>query len=185
MTDEHFAEPRLGFALTRPARWQFVPPGWSPARELAADADREEEWSRFGHLPFCGAVRPHASRRHAFATLQVSARPMAMPGPEEAATMLQSIRGILLNQNPQAEILTAVSGARLAGCPANVLRCRFSVPVTVDAERVAMGVISRSYVIFAPRYAFTVGLSSSDANEYYEEADFENIIASIRIDGVA
>lgn len=181
MDPHRFVEPRLGFTLTKPASWQFVPPAWSPARELAAAADPEAPWRQFGHLAFCGALRPHANRQQAFSTLQVMARPLPPPSAGEAAAMLRTIRDIVLNQNPRAEILDASTGTIVAGCQTNVLRCRFTVPVEIEQQRVPMGVISRSLVIFAPRYAFTVGLSSSDDPAHFDEAEFDAILASIRI----
>jgi hypothetical protein len=181
MKNDVFVEPRLGFTMTKPVTWQFVPPQWSPSQQLDPARDLDEQWNNCSHLAFCGAVRPHASRRHAFATMQVTARPLTPPGDAEAAAMLQTVQGILQNQNPHAEVLVATSAGVIGGVRANVLRCRFALPIEVAQERVMMGVISRSYVIFGPRYAFTLGLSSSDDPAFYVESEFADIVASVRV----
>lgn len=181
MDNDSFTEPRLGFSLKKPATWRFVPSPWSPAQQLHPTLDRDAEWDLFANKPFCGALKPPLNPRHALATLQVSARPMAPPSAAEAASLLESVRGILRNQNPTAEILEASAQDLVAGCRANLLKCRFSLRVEHEGVTATVGVISRSYVIFAPRYAFTLGLSSSDDPAFYEEAEFARIISSLQL----
>ncbi len=179
MDDDTFVETRLGFLLKKPATWRFVPAPWSPAQQLHPTLDHDAEWDLFANKPFCGAMKPPVNPRHAFATLQVSARPMVPPNETEAAAMLDGVLGILRNQNPNAEILEATSRGMVAGYRSNLLKCRFSL--RVDQEAVSVGVISRTYVIFAPRYVFTLGLSSSDDPAFYEEAEFAEIISSLQL----
>ncbi len=181
MDKDLFVVPRLGFSLQKPSGWTFTPGQWSPGEQLDPQVDHLDQWSPYAALPFCGAVKPHVSRSHVFAMLQVSARPMSPPSAVEAAALLEGIQGVLRNQNPQAEILEAASCLTIAGCPANVLRCRLNLSVEVEEAQVPTRVISRSYMIFGPRYAFTLGLSSSADPAFYLESDFVDILASLRI----
>ena len=84
---------------------------------------------------------------------------------------------------PNYAVIAASSRLELAGCKAIYMRGTFSVIVEIDGERVEMTCLSRSYVLFGPRAAITLGLSGSSDPAYFSEADFEQILRSIRVYG--
>ncbi len=79
-------------------------------------------------------------------------------------------------------LIDATSEAIIAGYRANIIRSNFTLITQKEGEdERAFLVFSRSYAVFAPGRAFTIGLSSSADEDYYDENDFDRIIASVRI----
>jgi len=176
-----FRDNYLRFQLRKPAAWRFLPPAWSPVAQMKNATEDATDWIRFAKLPFCCAMDHHESPEHAYSTLQVTARPFAIPSNQTAADILNAQIEYLSQQFLDFEAIQATSEAIVAGYRANLIRSSF-VLVTERGEEVAeISVLSRSWMIFAPGWAFTLGLSSSADEDFYNETDFDDIIASVRI----
>lgn len=48
---------------------------------------------------------------------------------------------------------------------------------------IEIGVRCQTYLVFTPRFALTLFLSTSDDPAFPDEADFDRIIASVRVGG--
>ena len=79
------------------------------------------------------------------------------------------------------EIESTYPQAIVAGFPAIGWRGNFQFLQAGNGEEVAVGARSRTYVVFVRGLAFTISLSGSDDPMYYDEAEFEAILRSVRI----
>ena len=70
-----FNDESLGFSLRKPDSWEFMPPVWTPGPLAANGDDAPWAWIR-PNQAFCVAQKLHESPRHAYSTLQVTARPV-------------------------------------------------------------------------------------------------------------
>ncbi|WP_028081161.1 hypothetical protein [Solimonas soli] len=181
MESDLFEASALGFRLRKPAAWRFVPGEWSPLARWKNSAGEDIEWLQRAHAPFCCAMGSHDSRRHVRPTLQVVARPLLKSNPALAPMLLEAQLEQMCRTYRNFELLDASSRACVAGCPATLIRGRFSLTADVDGEAIEMSVLTRGYIVFAARVAFSIGLSSSNDPRYYTEADFREIVASIEI----
>lgn len=179
--DDCFEARALDFRLHKPAAWRFVPTEWSPLARWKNAAGETEAWLQRAAKPFCCAMGQHDSRRHVMPTLQVVARPLASPNPSLISTLLEAQLEQLRKTYANFELLTATSHGAVSGWRATIVRGRFSITVRIDDEPIEMSVLTRGHVVFSPHIAFSIGLSSSTDPAYYEEADFERIIASVEI----
>ncbi|MBK6407947.1 MAG: hypothetical protein IPF66_24840 [Holophagales bacterium] len=68
----------------------------------------------------------------------------------------------------------------MAGFRASLLRSRYSLVAGEDDE-VVFSVLARSVVIFSPGITFTIGMSSRKTLAYFDERDFDAVLASISI----
>lgn len=179
--DPHtFQDVALQFSLRKPAGWRFMPPAWSPVAQLR-NASGPEDWIQYARAPFCCATGSHDSPIHVYPTLQATVRPSGVPGNEQARAILESQLDFLAAEYVDFESIEATSDAVIGGCRANVIHARFALALQMDGELFMASVISRSYAIFTPGRAFSIGLSSSGDPEYYDESEFRSVVASIRI----
>ncbi len=124
----------------------------------------------------------HESQEHAFPTMQVTARPFQVPDNQLAAAVLDQNLAFMASQQIDFSLIEASSTSIIAGFRANIIRTRYTLVTQKDGEeQVEFPILARSYVVFAPGRAFTIGLSSSADTGYFDEADFTAIIESVRI----
>ena len=140
-----------------------------------------EEMIQYAAKPFCCAMSHHESDRHAFPTLQVTARPFGVPTNDQAKEILGAQIRSISEQHIDFVLDWSSHEAIVSGFRANMIRGSFVMLTQPDDETLEIGVISRSYTIFTPGLAFTIGLSSSDQPDYYRESDFTEIINSVKI----
>ncbi len=177
-----FRDDFLQISVQKPRHWQFLPAAWSPVALLQRSKDPGLEWAKHANLPFCSAMLHHDSASHAYPTMQVTVRPFQVPGNQLAADLLEQTVTFLAEHQSDFELLDATSEAIIAGCRANTIRARYVLNTQKEGEEQrTFSVLSRSYTIFAPGRAFTVGLTSSADEDYFDEADFASIINSVRI----
>ncbi len=174
-TDRYFQ-----FSLDIPDHWRFLPPAWSPVEQWKRAAGPEDLFA-FANKPFCCAQAHHDSDRHAYPTLQVTARPSAIPDNEQAGDILDRQLAVMRGQCPDFTLEFASHEAIVAGYRATLVRGNFTLFTQPRDEIVEIGVRSRSYLVFTPGLAFTLGLSSSDDPAFYDEVDFVGIIRSVRV----
>jgi len=183
MDQDRFKEKALGFEVRKPSSWHFLPTAWSPTALLKRAPAFKDTLLRYASLPFICAQGRHESRIHALPTFQVCARAAISYNPGLASTLLESMIAGMQRHYPNYAVIAASSRLELAGCKAIYMRGTFSVIVEIDGERVEMACLSRSYALFGPRAAITLGLSGSSDPAYFSEADFEQILGSIRMHG--
>jgi hypothetical protein len=175
-----FNDESLGFSLRKAGAWQFMPPVWTPGPLAANSDDSPWGWIR-PNQPFCVAQRLHDSPRHAYSTLQVTARALEIPSEEQAQTLLKMQLGVLSKHYGQFEVREASADAVVAGHRAIVIRGSFCLITHIEGEQVPVWLLTRIHVIFAPGRAFSIGMTSSLDESYYLESDFAATLASIRI----
>jgi hypothetical protein len=176
----HCDQPCLGFSLRKPDSWQFTPPVWSPAADFANAADSSWAWIK-PNQPFCVAQKLHHSPRHAYSTLQVTARALEIPSQEQAQALLKMQLGVLSKHYGQFEVRDATSDAVIDGHRAIAIRGSFCLITHIEGEQVPVWLLTRIHVVFAPGRAFSIGMTSSLDESYYDESDFGQTIASIRV----
>ena len=176
----HFNDESLGFSLRKPDSWEFMPPVWTPGPLAANGDDAPWAWIR-PNQAFCVAQKLHDSPRHAYSTLQVTARALEIPSPEQAQALLKMQLGVLGKHYGQFEVRDATSDALIDGHKAIAIRGSFCLITQIEGEQVPVWLLTRIHVIFAPGRAFSIGMTSSLDESYYLESEFEHTIASIRI----
>lgn len=176
-----FRDPVLRFGVRKPAHWKFLPPAWSPMEQRKRGSLSDDSLARFSTRPFCCAMGHHDSERHAYPTLQVTARPFVKPNTRTIRECLDGVAAALDREHPDFQLLDANPDAMLAGHRALFLRATFTIPTTVRDESVDLAVLTRVQVIFALNRAYTVGLSGSADPAYCDEAEFRQILGSIRV----
>ncbi len=176
-----FYNSALRFRVRIPATWNFLPPAWSPVEQMKRAMDDPDDWIHFANTPFCCAMRHHDSRAHAYPTLQVTVRPFRMPDNATIAATLDAQRRLWSEQLEDFQELDATADAIVAGHRALSLRATFTVQAMPDEAWVPLAVLARSRVVFALNRAYTLGLSSSADGAYFDEAEFDSIVASVRI----
>lgn len=177
-----FVENFLRFRLRKPGTWKFIPPQWSPFAQLRNAADPGAEWLRRANAPFCCAMQTHDSPHHAYPTVQVTSRPLAVPTQTVAQMMLEAQIESLRSKYTDFEFIEASTQATIAGCRANFIRATFTVLAQPGEQLIQIPVVSRSYAVFSSTGAFTIGMSSYTDPNYFDEADFRSIIDSVQID---
>lgn len=181
-----FHDPDFAFSLDIPDHWHFMPGAWSPleqGKRRAEAGDEADGTLQFANTPFCFAMAHHEVTGKERPTLQVSASASRVPGDAEAAALLKFQIDMLRDEPENFVVEQATHEARVAGHRANFLRVRSTARVQAEDIVVDVGVRSRLYLVFTPGTAFTFNLSSSDDPAYYDEADFDRIIQSVRIGG--
>lgn len=158
-----------------------MPPAWSPIAQMKNAAVEPGDWIQFAHRPFCCAMDQHDSNEHVYSTLQVTARPCAVPDNLSAEALLNDSIAFMEENFADFEVVQATSSAIVAGHRANMMRASYTLLAQADDDVVRFSVLSRSFVVFARGQAFTIGLSSSADVRYFSETEFEEIIASVRI----
>jgi hypothetical protein len=101
-----------------------------------------------------------------------------------SATAAQILIGLIEHRRSSyasVRIMHAKPDALVAGCRAIVTRAMWAMATEKDDVTTRVGVLSRSYVLFAPGCAFTIGPSSSIDPNYFNEAEMASNVASVRI----
>lgn len=177
-----FRDEFLQFSIEKPGHWHFLPTAWSPVAILQRSTEPALEWAKHANLPFCCAMEQHDSLLHAYATMQVSARPFQTPGSEHAQHVLEQTLALMKSRQIDFTLIAANAESIVAGCRANLIRASYTLITQKEGEDVVeFSVLSRSYQIFAPGRVFSIGLSSSTDSNYFDELDFAGIIESVRV----
>jgi hypothetical protein len=175
-----FSDAFLGFSITKPSLWRFMPPAWSPAAMLTNSAEPDSIWRLHAPTPFVCFMGSHASATEAFPTVQVTARRSRVPTSAEADALQQQTIAFLGEQFPDFDVLESSTSNIVAGFRASRLRSRYSLVAGEDDE-LLFSVLARSIVIFSPGVSFTIGMSSSEDPAYFDEDAFDRVLASVSI----
>jgi hypothetical protein len=172
-----FYEPFLKFRITKPDAWEFTEPRWSPMVQLRNGATAAHEWLRWAAEPFVCAMKPHDSDGQAYPTLQVSARMTnGLPPPQMRRDLLEEQLILLRATFREFELLESTTDRIVAGFRANAIRA--TAVHTTDRD---FQILTRLFTLFTPTVAFTIGMSSSADPRYYDEAEFDAMLESVRI----
>lgn len=172
-----FHDAHFKFSIDIPDHWHFMPAAWSPIEQAKRSEDPDDAWARFADKPFCCAMAHHGVAGKMQPTMHVCARPSRIPADAEAKALL-AFQLELLKDDPQSFVVErATHEASVAGHRANFIQ----VTSVARTEAMEIGVRSRTYLVFTPRYALTLTLSSSDDTAFYDEADLTGIIDSVRV----
>lgn len=134
------------------------------------------------HEPFVCMTGSHDSDEHVFPTVQVVARAFPLPSSEQAKEILVQMVSALEEQYPDFTLIESSAERIVAGHRANYVSGRYLLAVERDGDETLFEVLSRSYVVFTPGLAFTIGMASSSDPDYYDEDDFIVALSSIVID---
>lgn len=176
-SDNEFHEPLLQFRITKPDGWIFTEPRWSPMVQLRNRGTAAQEWLSWANQPFVCAMRQHESTVEPYPTVQVTARAVnGLPPPEVRNNLLEEQLILLRATYRNFEVLEATTERIIAGARANAIRATATFATDVEFH-----ILSRLFTLFLPTIAFTIGMSSSADPRYYDEAEFDAMLASIRI----
>ena len=103
-----------------------------------------------------------------------------MPTSAEADALQEQTIAFLGEQCPDFDVLESSTSNIVAGFRASLLRSRYSLVAGEDDE-LLFSVLARSIVIFSPGVSFTIGMSSSEDPAYFDEGDFDRVLASVSI----
>ena len=114
-------------------------------------------------------------------TLQVVMRPFPAPSQETLPSLLETFVSGTKVAYPTLELEDSWPQEVLAGFPAIGFRATFDFLMVDGQVETRIRARTRSHVIFARGLAFTIGLSGSNDPAHYDEQDFTDILASVRI----
>lgn len=179
--EDEFHERFLGFRIVKPPTWQFMPPAWSPFAQLRNAAETEIEWLKHANAPFVCFMKSHDSEHHVYPTTQVTSRPSAIPSPAVARQILDAQVAFLETNFDAFRLRAATVDRIIGGYRANSIVASYRLLAERDGEERVFDVLVRSLAIFTAHAAFTVGMSSSTDERYFDEADFDRSLGTIRI----
>jgi hypothetical protein len=146
--------------------------------QLRNRAGYETEWLRWASEPFVCFMKEHDNPEHAYPTVQVSARAAGGVPPSATAKLLLEEQIALLQSTYDGfELLDATPDRIIAGFRANAIRATFSFA----SEGRQLRVLSRSFTVWTPTASFTIGMSTSTDERYYDEHELDGVLASVRI----
>jgi hypothetical protein len=145
------------------------------------NAASSEDLMQFASSPFCYAAGPQPDPDFPPPTVQVTARPFLAPSNDQVRQVLDASLQAMRTRYPDLHVISSTSDAIVAGHRAGSIRTQFSVLTKPAEVLVRIPVLSRSFIVFARGFAFSIGLSGSSDERYYDEAEFESILASVRI----
>jgi hypothetical protein len=175
--ENEFHEPRLGFSLTKPEHWIFLPTRWalSARRRFEPDDAEIQALLKRAQSPFVCVQFDHGRSDHVIPTFQATCR--SAPAAFDLKGVLSSALTALERIHPTHEVEEASASAVVAGHRA----ATYALVARVHTEGGSIEFRNRVYIVPAKRFAFTLSLSSSTAPEYAAMHELQGILASIRI----
>jgi hypothetical protein len=126
-------------------------------------------------------MKPHGVLGFAEPTLQVVMRPFPPPLPGALPSLLDAVIAQLSQAHPTFELEWRSAQLEISGYPAIGCRGVFEFERVGEGKSTTLGARTRSYVVLARGLAFTVGLAGSHDPAFYDESEFEEILASIHM----
>jgi len=178
MTPDTFTAPELGFEITKPKNWEFVPTQWAKnTRKHAKLTPAQSDILAKSAVPFVYLQYVHDSPDYAFPTIQVTCR-LLTATPPLLAQLLALQTQTIARTYPDATITDATDAFVLSGHPATHFKSVFSIKNHAGTE---FSILSRSYLVIVGQLAFTLGLSGPSKGPHTRAADFEAILKSVKI----
>ena len=177
LSGNRFTCPETGFAITKPARWSFVPGPWMmPEREALAATEERRELLRSGSVPIVAFAYTHESIYDVNPTVQVFRRPFDGAGDlDELAAAVQSALPGLLARCVFREVTSA---AMLAGRRA----LRYVVEYSICGEEPGVSLRCRmlGHSFLLTSHVLTVSMATSTRKAYRFEPELQQVLDSIR-----
>lgn len=173
----------IGFSISRPDGWLHTPPAWArrgQERLLREEQGALSEAIRNSPTPFFHLHKRHASRAHAYPTVQAKARPNGMHKIDYPA-LLADLTTRMAKTLPAAEILVSSDSALLSGHRALFLESVYGLESADEGESFVFECASRVWVIPTRAWVFTVGFTAPADPEYACGTEMDAILESIRI----
>lgn len=183
----HFTCPAFGFRIAQPDGWEVLPAQWvhaylsraAPTSEALADILQQAQ----AHEPFLLMHKPAENPVLAMPTVQCKAsRLPAMTAQGSMANLLESITEKMTAAFPDFDILDASDEYLVAGTCGGRMVASMSVK---NAEGQSFHCISESLFLPAKRFLFMIGMSATSDAGSRPEADFREMVHSLRLDQIS
>lgn len=172
-----YHNPSIRFSITKPADWTFMPSEWAlNLKEQSFEHTPEfEEMVKTANLPFVHFYRYHAEAQYPCPTVQCGCR---LNGGVTLAETLEQVTEELGHFLPTSRFIAATPDYILSGHRSAYCEFTFSVKT---CDGVTLECLGRSMIVIRPDLVFTVGLTGSMDEKYRCEAEFAEIVRTIRI----
>lgn len=170
----------LGFQITKPDTWAFLPSRWAVGlRSRIALDDREfEEVIRHAQVPFVSFLFDHGRPDQSFPTAQATCRPLRTVVGLERDELLRVQLEQLRRMFPDLRVDESTPRGIVGGRPANIIKASFSVR---NRDGAMFRCRTRSYTIVDGLLVFTIGLTGPADGRFRCDDEFEQISGSIRV----
>ncbi len=175
-----YANAELGFAITKPDDWNFLPTQWALSFRKKIDPDDEEldRVMKLASVPFVYFHFNHGDDRFAYPTVQVTCRPLVDPKKPDRREVLELQRQHLVRSFENLQVIEATPDAIISGYPATRLVAEFRL-FRNDGRQFHCR--SRSYTVFVRRLGFTLGMSGPAKGPHQRTAQLLEVERSISI----
>ncbi|WP_419661334.1 hypothetical protein [Desulfosarcina variabilis] len=188
MKDENtFNSRALGFSITKPSDWIFLPSQWAWALKTRQRYEFEEDdikkLMENANVPFVYCHYDHQSEDYVFPTVQACCRPITEPSQENRKDLIDAMVSHVHQMDQQAKIEEINENAILSGHSGIRIRCIFSLfRKQNDGNLKELKCVNKSYIIFAHQLAYTIGFAHPLEGPYQKLAALLEIERSIRIE---
>lgn len=189
LKDENtFYNRSLGFSITKPSDWIFLPSRWAWALKTRQKYELKEDdikqLMENANSPFVYFHYDHQSEDYVFPTVQACCRPIIKPGQKSRKNLIDAMVSHVHQMDQQARIEEINENAILSGHSGIRIRCIFSLFAKQDdGKPKKLKCVNKSYIIFAHQLAYTIGFSHPSEGPYQNLEDLLEIERSIRIEG--
>jgi hypothetical protein len=181
ITKNTYRNESIGFSITKPDNWIFLPTQWALTIRNRTEPSNEElqEILKYAQTPFVYMHFDHGQNDQVYPTVQASCRPIN--------PIKQSEREDLFNQQieqfkkiyPGIQFQETSASGLISLCPTNIIKAVITVRNEEGGE---FECLNRTYTIFAGYLGFSLALSGPVDGPYAFHDEFENILKSVVID---
>ncbi|MBI4821451.1 MAG: hypothetical protein HY791_34645 [Deltaproteobacteria bacterium] len=168
----------LGFSITKPEDWAFLPTRWALSLRKRSDPDNDElqRILELASVPFVYFHFDHGDTRYAIPTVQAACRGLISPELLDRSAILGASTSQLARLFKEFEVLEATTDVIVSGFHANRIVSEFRLPRKGGPDLYCR---STSYAIFVRRLGFTVGISGPAEGPYQEVETLRGVERSI------
>lgn len=179
----YYSCPAFGFRIAQPQGWEVLPAQWvhaylgraAPTSEALATLLQEAQT----HEPFLLMHKPAEDPMLAMPTVQCKATPIAaMMAQGSMSDLLKSIEAKMLTAFPDFAVSLLSDEYLVAGSMGGRMIASMSVK---NAEGQSFHCISESLFLPTKRFLFIIGMSATSDPQRRPEADFQEMVRSIRL----
>lgn len=172
----------LGFSLTKPDHWVFLPTPWGLNIRNRGEPENQKlrEILKGAKEPFLYCHFDHGTKDAAYPTVQVVYHVVENATEPVRNQMMRLQIEQMTSLFSDFSLIRTQSEMILAGCPAFRIESTFTIRNDVGRPFACR---NRTCVVFSPRYAFTIGMSGPAHGPFQSEEAFDQILRSVRIRG--
>jgi hypothetical protein len=180
-TKNTYRNESLGFSITKPNNWFFLPTQWALTIRNRAEPSNEElqEILKNAQTPFVYMHFDHGKNNQVYPTAQASCRPINRTNQLERENILELQMEQLGKIYHDLDIIESSADGLICQCPTNIIKATLTIR---NEEGNSFRCFSRSYAIFAGYLGFSLGLSGPIEGPYAFHNEFEEILKSVIID---